>query len=321
MGSVLLVTEKDDLSADLLTVSFQKRNITPLRFNAEDFPYSALLSWQSSRSLNLIPCAGEAFPAGQIRSVWYRRSSRADLPKHLSKGPVRDFIQAESSAFLEGLWETMDVFWMNKPSRVRQAENKLVQLELASALGMTIPRTIITNNPQTVRQFFRSAGPVVAKSVMVGGVPVKDHSWEIFTTPLATDEIQDDDSIRLSPCIYQERLRKAVDIRITAVGSKLFGAEIIIASGASENPDWRRVSARLLQYRRHKIPRAIASFCLTMMNRLGLTYGAFDFILDEQRRYYFLEINPSGQWGWIEHETNQPITSAIVQALLSGQPA
>ncbi|MNZ28723.1 hypothetical protein D3C78_459550 [compost metagenome] len=51
------------------------------------------------------------------------------------------------------------------------------------------------------------------------------------------------------------------------------------------------------------------------MRRLNLRYGAIDFVCDPQGNLWFLEINPNGQWAWIENLTGYPIAEAIVDEL------
>ena len=61
----------------------------------------------------------------------------------------------------------------------------------------------------------------------------------------------------------------------------------------------------------------IQTKCRCLMQRLNLNYGAIDFVLDKQGNYVFLEINPNGQWAWIEHLTGLPISKEIVKCLCS----
>jgi glutathione synthase/RimK-type ligase-like ATP-grasp enzyme len=64
-----------------------------------------------------------------------------------------------------------------------------------------------------------------------------------------------------------------------------------------------------------KLDNAMEEACLEIMNKFGLKYGAFDFILDEKSQAYFLEINPTGDWYWIEHYTKMPITDTMVSLI------
>ena len=57
--------------------------------------------------------------------------------------------------------------------------------------------------------------------------------------------------------------------------------------------------------------------CVKLVKSLGLEYGAIDFILDKDNRPVFLEVNPTGDWYWIERKVRLPITRAMVDLIAS----
>jgi len=71
-----------------------------------------------------------------------------------------------------------------------------------------------------------------------------------------------------------------------------------------------------IKYATHQLPPDTATKLHELMNRLGLVYGAIDLRLTPDGRYVFLEINPAGQFLYIEKATGQPITAALAQTLL-----
>jgi glutathione synthase/RimK-type ligase-like ATP-grasp enzyme len=79
--------------------------------------------------------------------------------------------------------------------------------------------------------------------------------------------------------------------------------------------DFRHYDIDNTPYLVHQLPDEIQQKCFTMLSALNLSYGAFDLILTPDDKYIFLEINPSGQYGWIETLTGMPITSAICDLL------
>jgi glutathione synthase/RimK-type ligase-like ATP-grasp enzyme len=70
------------------------------------------------------------------------------------------------------------------------------------------------------------------------------------------------------------------------------------------------------KYMAHELPAETARLLGELMNRLGLVYGAIDLRLTPEGRYVFLEINPAGQFLYIEHATGQPIAATLAQTLL-----
>jgi glutathione synthase/RimK-type ligase-like ATP-grasp enzyme len=225
----------------------------------------------------------------------------------------------EIDAFLRGVCATSRWFWVNPPGQVQIAENKLRQLASASALGFAIPVTLVTNDVMEARKFLRRFPLAVAKSIGRSAIELDGAHWAVFTRPLSRASVIGERALRISPCIFQEMIPKRADIRVTVVGSKIFAAAITCRDAQPPEVDWRALESRSLIYRRHSLPREIQDRCHLLMQELGLVYGCFDFILTPEGKYYFLEINPSGQWGWIEHELGFEITDEIARLLIHGK--
>jgi glutathione synthase/RimK-type ligase-like ATP-grasp enzyme len=86
-----------------------------------------------------------------------------------------------------------------------------------------------------------------------------------------------------------------------------------------DNPDeldWRR-GRHNIAYQPYEMPENVLVGVRRLMRSLGLVFGALDFVVTDEG-HHFLEINPNGQWGWIENETGQPISRAIADALVKG---
>src|SRR5208282_439036 len=108
---------------------------------------------------------------------------------------------------------------------------------------------------------------------------------------------------------------KEADIRVTVVGKVVFATEIQSQDYEETETDWRRGGHVELVYRAHELPREITEKCVCLVRKFGLRFGAIDLILDRKGLYWFLEINPNGQWAWIQNRTGQPIAQAIVNEL------
>jgi predicted ATP-grasp superfamily ATP-dependent carboligase len=125
-------------------------------------------------------------------------------------------------------------------------------------------------------------------------------------------------SIRLCPVIFQAYVEKRVELRITVVGGQVFAAEIHSQHSNHTRHDWRRYDRYQTPYLPHELPRHLQQLCIQLVERLGLCYGAIDMVLTPDERYVFLEINPNGQYLWIENLTGLAITDAICDLLISG---
>ncbi|HMW02377.1 MAG TPA: ATP-dependent carboxylate-amine ligase, partial [Acidobacteriota bacterium] len=121
-----------------------------------------------------------------------------------------------------------------------------------------------------------------------------------------------------APCLFQEYIPKKVELRITVVGRKIFAAEIHSQQSQRSKDDWRRYDIANTPYLKHRLPEAIKIKCQQLVRELGLVFGCIDMIVTPDNRYVFLEINPNGQWGWIEELTQLPICANLAEMLIQG---
>jgi D-alanine-D-alanine ligase-like ATP-grasp enzyme len=113
---------------------------------------------------------------------------------------------------------------------------------------------------------------------------------------------------------------KAFEVRVTMIGDRCFGLRIDSQVDERTRFDWRKhQDPATIPYMAWDIPDSVRKMCAEMLTRLGLVYGAFDFIVVPDGTYTFLEINPHGQWVWVEEFSGQPLAEAFVDLLESGR--
>jgi glutathione synthase/RimK-type ligase-like ATP-grasp enzyme len=116
----------------------------------------------------------------------------------------------------------------------------------------------------------------------------------------------------------QNYIEKAFELRVTVVGREIFTCAIDSQKQDDDTGkvDWRQGYDYGLKYSRYDLPAEIAEKCLSFLQRMGLNFGCFDFIVTPDGRYVFLECNANGQWLWIEQETGLRISEAIATFLM-----
>jgi glutathione synthase/RimK-type ligase-like ATP-grasp enzyme len=189
---------------------------------------------------------------------------------------------------------------------------------VAVAVGLQIPETVITNDASVALNFI-SAGPTIAKtlySAVLEGDEGAKSERVIFTNRISNRSFPLA-AIEAAPVIFQREIPKALDIRVTVVGERVFAAGIASQVREETSVDWRRGSHPDLPHAIHNLPSKIAERCVAIVRSLGLRFAAIDLVLDPHGAYWFLEANPNGQWAWIENRTGLQIASAIVDELYS----
>lgn len=311
--TVLIVTASYDVAADYVLEALQQRGTPVFRLNTDHFPSRIKASFLPPNNIEFT--AGDKAVSGiSIKSVWYRRHVSPELPVELDAG-VRDFCERETRAFLDGVLASLPVErWMSFPQAIARAERKPYQLAIASQLGFNIPDTIMTNNPPSVVEMARRH-QLIAKAISSAYVSSPEGTQAIFTSAMRPEDLKELDGLAHAPVTFQELVDKVSDIRVTVVAGEVFAAEILSQERQSSRIDWRATDDPHLPHRRHELSTEIADLCREIVNHLGLTFGAIDLALRADGTYVFFEINPNGEWVWLEDQLNFPISDRIAQWL------
>ncbi|WP_313912720.1 MvdC/MvdD family ATP grasp protein [Tahibacter sp.] len=306
--AVLIISTVVDVATDAVVNSLAERGIRHHRVNTEDYPFdrSLTLDYQAARNEGLSFGATAVSPV----SIWYRRLRSPTRPESMDAG-IYDFCLRENRAALLGGLCGQSVRWMSHPSAVWQAELKPFQLRVAQDAGFRIPRTIVSNDPVAIRQAYVDFGPLIVKPVRSGYFKEGDDEFSIFTSLIAEEHLSTLDSAKWTPSIYQELVPKRYDVRVTCVGRRLFSAAIHSQTDPAAVVDWRRTDNPLLPHSRLDLPVEVSDRVLDLMERLGLSFGCVDLVLTPSNEYVFLEVNPSGQWLWLDDQLDFGISSAV----------
>lgn len=316
-GSVVLVlTAAYDPTADAVVLELGRRGAAVVRLDAADFPQRLTMAARLEGGWGgEIRTEHRSAALDRVRSVYCRRPTRFEFPAGMSKADQK-FAGAEARYGFGGVLSALDCRWLNHPGRIADAEYKPVQLRIAARVGLTVPHTLITNDPDSVRRFDKDNERPTIYKTLSPAIPVADGRYGAVFTSLVDPTDLDDARIRLTAHLFQELVPKAYDVRLTIVAGHHFTAAIH-PTGGDAPVDWRTAPGAVT-YRTTTCPRAVLNGALAMLDQMGLLYGAFDFVVTPEGEWYFVELNPSGQYGWIEDETGLPITSAIAEALLRG---
>lgn len=256
----------------------------------------------------------------EIDAFWYRRPGDFVLPDELSAGET-SWLRTECGHVLRALWESSTGIWVSAPDAVRRAGLKLLQLEYARALGFAVPDFVVTNDVAVARRFV-AAHPhgVVVKALANPAIHDGDRVGSIYTHVLTPSDIAEIDSVQFGPAYFSAFVPKLHDVRVTVVGDQVFAVAIESADDPLGRVDFRRAEVYDLVHRIIDLPGAVADSCRNLVSQLGLRFGAIDLLQTPEGDFVFLEINPNGQWLWLEQITGVPLTSALCNVLTSTGP-
>jgi len=305
---ILIITHKTDFTSDFVVDKLNKKNEPYLRFNCEDIlSYNFRISYENGL-LNK-----SFFNQSGFKSVWFRRTKFPIFHDDLSP-EEKIYLINETDALMKNLFGLLgNSKWLSNPTAVYGAENKLMQLKIAQEIGFTIPDTLVTNSKDDIRHFYyQNKGRIIVKPISQTRLRHR-QSTSFFFTSLVSDEIISSlNDLDLTPCIFQAEVEKEYEIRITVVGEKIFSAVVYSQKIEETKIDWRR---KKLNFYEINLPETINLYCVNLVKALGLQFGAIDMIKSKSGEYVFLEINPNGQWAWIESDTKMNISGAIIDFL------
>lgn len=314
---ILIVTNRKDFTADFVILGLREQNIEFLRFNTEDFPQKASFVYSYPDNANRLYFSDKNLNLSNVNSIWYRRPVNpkfsADTPNN-----VQDFVSNESKEALLGLWRTMDCLWVNHPDKNRLAENKIEQINRAYSYGFQIPPTLITNKPDLALDFIKNFnGEVIVKTLRQSFVSNSNGNSIIYTNIVNEKHLKNIELVKNCPVIFQRFIKKKSDIRVNIFGEDIYATELCSQQSNNEKirVDWRRARIDEIEHKPYNLSEDISDKIIRFTRSYGLEFGALDFVRSDNDELFFLELNPNGQWGWIEHLTKQPLRKALIKLL------
>lgn len=313
--ALLLTHCQDYYAVDLVGETLRRLGVRPVRIDT-DLPVSrSELSFETDGNgeSHSIVVADEVIDARSVCAVWTRQI-RAPATDDQLQAEYRDGCTRNVMTARDGFFGALEhARWVNGIGGIRTASNKIHQLRTARATGLRVPVTLVTNSPARARAFFDAhGGNVVAKLLVNLSTSMERASFFVRTTNLTEQHLNSLDSLRHCPMIFQKRLAKKRELRVAYVAGEAF----VGAIRASDLPDWRLGSPEEIQWSRGDLSDATLVRLRSLMDKLGLVYGAIDLIESDSGPPVFLEVNPTGEWGMLQKSLDLPIAEALAKALI-----
>lgn len=317
---VLLVTHTGDFfTVDRVAQALLKLGAQPFRLDTDKFPLAIQLKalFGKSQNQHKLQYGDRELYSEQVKAVWMRRLFAPEFGNSITP-QFQTACARESMATLEGFWDSLrGAYWIDDLQRINAAQNKLCQLRIAQELSLTIPQTLVTNNPKEAQEFFQQVqGKMVAKLLTPLSQSMKNSPFFLYTSAVTEEDLLEAELLRYSPMVFQEEIPKHCELRVVYVNGKLFVGALDASVYAASTLDWRRVNTSECKWEPHELPSEIEVKLKDYMSKFGLVFGAFDFIQTPAGEYVFLELNPTGEWGMLERDLGYPISEAIAEALV-----
>ncbi len=259
----------------------------------------------SNSSNTLLSREKDLISVKQLDVIWWRRFNYSQkVNPEITDDIIIDLINNECNEALLGLMiNEFSGIWINEPSATRRAENKLIQLKIAEQTGFHVPKTIVSQDPKQIRKFCE----VMNNDVIVKPIKGTNHR-AVFTRRINEEHLKYDYSIKLAPVIYQEYIPGYKHIRAHCFGDSIYAALI-----ETEELDWRENLN--IPFRKIDLDKDLKNLIRAVVKNLGLRMGIIDLKISEDSVPLWLEINPQGQFLFIEGMTGLDLISYFAKFL------
>ncbi|MDX6745093.1 ATP-grasp ribosomal peptide maturase [Actinocorallia sp. A-T 12471] len=319
--TVVILTEDRDRTADRVAAELTLRGVPVIRMATSDFPRNISMAaklaesgWEGTLSLP----SGDVLDFADIGAIYRRRPTQFQVDARMSSSE-KAFAYGEARRGFGGVLNALAVngcLWVNDPAAAAAAEYKPLQLATAKAVGLDVPDTLIANHPAEAHAWAESLGESIVFKPLSGVWHADEGTLGIiYTSPVNPDDLADP-ALSRTAHMLQAYVAKRDEARAVVVGERVFAIRIVAHSERAAI-DWRS-DYDALEYEPLDLPDAVTKGLVELHRRLGLAVGVVDMCRDHDGRWWFLETNQNGEWGWLSDEAGFPIASAVADLLQAG---
>ncbi|RJR27100.1 hypothetical protein C4561_02950 [candidate division WWE3 bacterium] len=317
MASILVVSVADDSHLPFVQQHLDEQMLIIDTFT---FPETGKLTYVTRDGIVSVIYNG--IDLSSVRSVWYRKPAFIKRAQYPVPEEYKEYAHNAYSSGVKLLFDLLaDKFWVSPYQNHMRANNKVLQLAIAQRLGFCVPETIVTNDSTQIEDFQDRFPSIVAKPLKFTPLLSEDGNSikAFYATSIAKGMPLNTSGLHLTPTIFQQEISPKLDIRITIVGNQVFACSTTPLGSMENKADWRTgITTGQVAYDPIELPEEISDKCVRYLRELGLPFGVIELARDAEGIYWFLELNPNGQWAFVEENTNIVISKAMAEMLSKG---
>lgn len=305
----MIISRKEDFTSDIVCVALRNFTKNYLRVNRDELALYKIF-WDISNEMRLFIIIDEEeyIIDEKIKGVYYR--APVFLRNFLNASVEEQISKTQWMAFIKNLIYYEDAIWINNPVATYKAENKMLQLKYAKKIGFKIPETFVVNH---LCERIRDDRVYALKSIDTLFLKYIDKEAFLYTNMINGNKLKYY-NLDMAPIVLQSFLRPKIDIRVTVINENVYSVKIV-KNGMPIEGDWRKEKDSV-NFVECDLPDEIKDKCIEMVKMMGLIYGAIDLALVDNE-YYFLELNPTGEWAWLKEINGFDIDEKIVEVLIN----
>lgn len=315
----VVITNSEDATADYVCSQAESDGASLVRWNTDQRCDEIEMEF-SLESEPWLQLQEKTLKPQEISGVWYRRPKALPTPSGMEIGVARH-ARLEWREALEGMFRLIvPEKWINYPVYNQLASSKIEQLRRASRYRLSVPDTLVTQEIQALRNFWsRHDGALISKPLSMGFIERENPEDDtlIYTNDVPRELLNDASALRTCPTLFQRRIDKEFDVRITLIDETLHSVKMTARDEEKgiQRTDVRRNNMTDVDYDPIKVPAEVATSLLQLCRSYKLRFAAVDFAVDTSGKWWFFEINPNGQWAWLDILGETDATPDLLRAL------
>lgn len=309
MSVVLIVSNTGDIHCDFLVDACSRQEVECFRLNTDRFRISGVVDWRVDTGECLIEIDGRRCRLSDVSLLIYRRPIPAHQMRTDIEPWVRRLLDSEWNAIECALSQTVRCKVLNGLAGSALAQNKIVQLQTARDAGLNVPETLISTDARALREFADRHRCVTKGIVNAFHLDGKDLR-SAFTSFVDAQALAQYDPTGVAT-LLQRAVEAAAMWRIVVVGGKTMGFRFHgpqLGQVADSRPIERDLEGTYLP-----VPPLVAEKLLQMCRALKIEFASADFIEEPHGELWFLDLNPEGQWAFLEDRFGVRISDEIVR--------
>jgi glutathione synthase/RimK-type ligase-like ATP-grasp enzyme len=306
---ILVIASTLDFTSDYVCLELKKRGMNYLRINRDEFDKYEI-QFDINRMLLSIQIEGVNyfFDKNSLKAIYYRAPIYLRDIYQPNIGVEEQLFRTQWTAFIRNLSIYENIIWLNNPVATFKAENKLLQLKYANKIGFLYPKTLVSNT--NILQLDRDSDYIV-KSLDTALLRTDEKEAFIYSSVIKGSEILLS-NLKVSPVVIQEYISPKTDVRVSVIANKVYAVKIV-QNNMGIDGDWR-LQKHGLSYIPIVLPNDIEQKCIQLVRDLGLAFGGID-LIESEGNYYFIEVNPTGEWAWLVDAADLRIYEGICDYL------
>ncbi len=313
---VLILTHLEDSHASSVRDYLNQKEVDNFTVVTENLLGDYKINFSSVDLIYTLSNGGRTIELNPSWNIWNRRIMIPDRNKGMPKD-LQDLVTDECEKTWDGLLMAHKGKVVNRPQNHFYANSKLDQIKFALERGMYVPDTIVTNNPSNLKDFYeKHKGNICFKLQKGAAIRTPERNKVVYTNKVTEEQMKNASLVSSHPSLFQEYIDKDFEIRIIANDKIATGIAIHSQDSEVSKVDYRRYDLDNVRYNHVELPDNVKDFCSSMLTHYGLHFGAFDFIYSKDRKYFFLELNPNGQWLWLEEQSGYNLTKEVADNLI-----